>query len=714
MPAATRPAMATYMTGFDDASSYTKAAEATSSCAASVAARMPPKGTVNSTMPATANRVPIWPNHGCSSRSRWPSPKAAKTASAMPSRPTTRAISTRPGAAAQPVRRSTVSPVNRGAMRKAMPRNSGAAIMLMPANMRRRRSSSVVSMTPPTGRRREPSTPRRRYAGRHRTGRAEGPGRRPDGRRRQAGPSTDRPRSLSTSSAWVPSASTRTCRRPPATGRSRTSSQVKGKGASGRRVSVPCGTWTSSPRQVRSSRRPGPGGPGLWAARRGVGHGVAAGRPGDATEELGEAVAEVRREAQQAGEQAAGRLVVAGAREPPRGDGGVVRPHRPAVVAQRVEAGRRGGHGPQAPPRAERRSPESLGHQRPARPGRAGRTAAGGPCCSPGASTGTFVGVQRDRREPPCVVLHPEVLAEPSTHRRGPRPPLVAAGAAVVVEQLGAPQRGVVGVALHLGQRDRGPCDASVGELDAVVAVLPALVVQATLAGPQVLEEPVAVGVRVVAEPPQGGLHVGQQRLDLVRGQPEPPRLGERDDEQRGRVDAAVVVGGQVAAMSEAAPPDLVQDLAGCLLGLGVVPQPLPAGQGAQRAARQCSCRWSATSWPPTASPGRRGSGTTGCRRRRTGPSAPAGPRPRGRPGRRRCVGATAACGARSSPPVGPGGRTSPARPGGRGPRSGTVGWRVRTRPRRRCRGTAGEWRVVARSSSHPSAWPERCAGGGP
>ncbi|MGA1525868.1 MAG: hypothetical protein ACO4CZ_18030 [Planctomycetota bacterium] len=168
-------------------------------------------------------------------------------------------------------------------------------------------------------------------------------------------------------------------------------------------------------------------------------------------------------------------------------------------------------------------------------------------------------------------------------------PPAVTAGSAGVVQQLGAAHRRGVRVPLDLGQRDRGAGDRPVGEPDAVARVLPALVRQPVPGPvvPGVLEETVAVDVAELAHPSERRLDVGQERGDVLLGHPPPPGLVGEDDEQRGRVDRAVVAVGQVAAAGERAVPDLVEDLPRLLLADGVLLPPLTPGEDVQRPARE-------------------------------------------------------------------------------------------------------------------------------
>jgi hypothetical protein len=101
---------------------------------------------------------------------------------------------------------------------------------------------------------------------------------------------------------------------------------------------------------------------------------------------------------------------------------------------------------------------------------------------------------------------------------------------------------------------------APVAEALRVAGVLPRLVLEAALGASLVLDEAVAVAVAVLVDPPQ---RRERRLLHLARegGVVGPaPDLGEKDEEERSRVDAPVVA---VEPLQGAlAPPDLVHDLA--------------------------------------------------------------------------------------------------------------------------------------------------------
>ena len=143
-------------------------------------------------------------------------------------------------------------------------------------------------------------------------------------------------------------------------------------------------------------------------------------------------------------------------------------------------------------------------------------------------------------------------------------------------------------VALDLGQCDRRFGDAPRGERDAVEGVLPALVGEPAVGGALVLDEPVAVAIAVLAQPFEGAVGVGQQRVDLLARDPPAAQLAQQHDEQRRRVGGAVIdVAGSERQRRADAGPHLVQDAAGLLLGQRVDLLPLERREGLQRAERQ-------------------------------------------------------------------------------------------------------------------------------
>ena len=200
-----------------------------------------------------------------------------------------------------------------------------------------------------------------------------------------------------------------------------------------------------------------------------------------------------------------------------------------------------------------------------------------------GASTPVAGAVQRQRRERAVGVGDPEPLAEAGGEVGRVGPPGRRAVAAERVEQLGARERGLVDVALHLDQRDGAGRAPPVGEPDGVVRVLPALVGQAAAGRVVVGDEAVAVA----ADPAERRLQVRQQGAHLVGGQAPAPRVAQQADPQRCRVDRAVVERREALCRRGGGAAALVQDLARLLAGVRVGGAALRAGERAQGAARE-------------------------------------------------------------------------------------------------------------------------------
>ena len=99
---------------------------------------------------------------------------------------------------------------------------------------------------------------------------------------------------------------------------------------------------------------------------------------------------------------------------------------------------------------------------------------------------------------------------------------------------------------------------------DRVAGVLPALVHEAAVAPPPVLDEAIAVRIAVLVDPFQRRQDVGPDRIQRgAVGGVLPVQAGEHD-EQRRRVDGAVVATERhFAQRGELALARLVQDLAG-------------------------------------------------------------------------------------------------------------------------------------------------------
>ena len=198
-----------------------------------------------------------------------------------------------------------------------------------------------------------------------------------------------------------------------------------------------------------------------------------------------------------------------------------------------------------------------------------------------------LVGVEGHGEE--AVLVEPEVPVEGRLEGLGPGPELLGQlGVAAFGGEVGAGHEGGVDVALHLAHGDRGPGQAAVGEADGVPGVLPALVDQAPVGGPLVLDVAVAVLVAVGGDPLQRPVGRREQGVDVAPPAPPPLQLAQHHDEQRGGVGAAVV--DRPAAERDAgrlAEAHLVEDPARLLLGERVDGPPLEPGQGLERAQRQ-------------------------------------------------------------------------------------------------------------------------------
>ena len=169
-----------------------------------------------------------------------------------------------------------------------------------------------------------------------------------------------------------------------------------------------------------------------------------------------------------------------------------MRPDRPAVVGEPREAWRVGREGAQPEPGVHpgvgEQLHDPLGRLLAEQPGAEQVTHVGGHRVDRGA-----VAVQRDGDVTSLRGVDPELLREPLPQvgrpRLQPRHRLGVVGR----EQGRAAHRRLVGVGLHLAERDRRLGQPAVGELHGVVAVLPALVGQA-VPGPVDVPDPATVG----------------------------------------------------------------------------------------------------------------------------------------------------------------------------------------------------------------------------
>ena len=167
----------------------------------------------------------------------------------------------------------------------------------------------------------------------------------------------------------------------------------------------------------------------------------------------------------------------------------------------------------------------------------------------------------------------------------------------MLVGEVGPGQIGAVDVSLHLAQGDRRMGDGAVRVADAVPGVLPALVGEAPVGRPLVLDIPVAVGVAEVLDPLERPLGVGQQLVDRLAGEPPAPELAEEHDEQRRGVGGPVVDAAAAERQRRrVAEAHLVEDATGLLVASGVDVVALEAGEGLQDPERQVRDRRSAPS----------------------------------------------------------------------------------------------------------------------
>ena len=207
--------------------------------------------------------------------------------------------------------------------------------------------------------------------------------------------------------------------------------------------------------------------------------------------------------------------------------------------------------------------------------------------------------IRRDRVDGPLLTIEglgeeaalgkEEAIAHGLRQFLGDGAQLIAVSLSEVVAEVGGGEVGGVGIPLHLAQRDGPFGEASVGEGDGVPAVLPSLVPQERRRVGGVLDEAVAVGVTPPSHPLHGVLHRRHQPLQLGAFGAEAEELTGQHDEERCRVDGAVV---HVRAAQRGVGPlpqaHLVEDLAGRLGGHRVVGDALVTGQdlhGRERAA---------------------------------------------------------------------------------------------------------------------------------
>ena len=289
-------------------------------------------------------------------------------------------------------------------------------------------------------------------------------------------------------------------------------------------------------------------------------------------------------------------------------DGGVVRPDGPVVVAERVVGGHRAGERAEPPARphvglhepvevlvgvvgvgdpgpervagVRRQRVDRLARGRRA-PGRTSRAACQNRSLKRSRSESARC-AQVARRWATAASTPPARRRPGARRRRSPAPRRARSG--------------------PVGQRP-------VRRRDPVPRVLPALVGQPGGVAPLVVDEAVAVAVAGPEHPAERTIHGRRQLLELRRGErAPPPRLRREHDEQRRRVDGAVVALAGREGPAAAVSAELVEDLARLLLGRRDRRR-RPAARPAWRAHRRRACRRrAASSRPSGGSRDRRGS----------------------------------------------------------------------------------------------------------
>ena len=219
---------------------------------------------------------------------------------------------------------------------------------------------------------------------------------------------------------------------------------------------------------------------------------------------------------EQSEDELLGRTVVAVPGQAGGHDRRVVGPHRAAVVADGVVAAVVARQGAQSPAGEHRGPDQGLGHLvglvlvDDARPQAV-------PDVGGQGIDRLLVGVESDGE--PALLLQPEVPVEVGLEVGGLGPEAVVGGGVAGLEgEVGAGQVRAVGVRLHLGEGDRRLGHPAVAVADAVPAVLPALIGQAPVGRPVVLDVAVAVGVAEVLDPLDGPCRVRAAARPPARG----------------------------------------------------------------------------------------------------------------------------------------------------------------------------------------------------
>src|SRR5215207_8791447 len=152
--------------------------------------------------------------------------------------------------------------------------------------------------------------------------------------------------------------------------------------------------------------------------------------------------------------------------------------------------------------------------------------------------------------------------------------------------QLGGPRVGVVGVPLDLAERDPTFGLLTVAEVDAIAGVLPAVVLQPSLGAGFVVY--VAVRIGVLQEPAQSATSRGLELpREVIVGGPA-PHLVEKNEEERGSIDGAVVGGVRdLAKRRQLAATEFVENLPGLCVSEVVPPGRLVTCQRSQDVPRR-------------------------------------------------------------------------------------------------------------------------------
>src|SRR5262245_3606567 len=263
----------------------------------------------------------------------------------------------------------------------------------------------------------------------------------------------------------------------------------------------------------------------------------------------------------------------------------VMRPDRAVVIGHRIVARFGIGDGANAPSGEELRPQQAVGYlDRPIGLGNAGEQDLTGIRAADAA--GLLLAVERERVG--LELLAPEACVESLRQLMGFS--LEATRALVPPQPFGATCQHLlraIDVALHLRKRDRPLRQAAVGVENRILGIFPALVGETALGRAVVFEKAVAIGISGAVDPGERGLDRGPQLHDdsVVAGALGID-AGEHDEERR-RVDAAVVEAeGDLAQRRHLAFAHLMQNLSRLRVRRRVVGRGLIGGEPPQRAMR--------------------------------------------------------------------------------------------------------------------------------